>query len=191
MDFREASEIAKQNPGAVISRDGSGSFVVRLRDGSVIGATTVDSQTPYRDLLQEEIAELKGLLLEKDSIIERLQSEVKALNNDVENIVRTRLESEKSKLSEIREELTERRSALEEKNRIAQAQLNKLELLENTYRERFGEVVIRTVKESVESRSVCQRCGGDGGIRGGCQKCDGSGWVVSTETTSRDVGEFK
>ncbi|WP_416146871.1 tetratricopeptide repeat protein [Pseudomonas putida] len=27
--------------------------------------------------------------------------------------------------------------------------------------------------------SLCPRCGGDGGVRGGCGKCDGSGWVPS------------
>lgn len=25
--------------------------------------------------------------------------------------------------------------------------------------------------------SICPKCGGDGGVRGGCRKCDGSGWV--------------
>ena len=25
--------------------------------------------------------------------------------------------------------------------------------------------------------SLCPRCGGDGGVRGGCTKCDGTGWV--------------
>lgn len=25
--------------------------------------------------------------------------------------------------------------------------------------------------------SLCPRCGGDGGVRGGCSKCDGTGWV--------------
>lgn len=30
-------------------------------------------------------------------------------------------------------------------------------------------------KTSLES--LCPRCGGDGGVRGGCSKCDGTGWV--------------
>lgn len=25
--------------------------------------------------------------------------------------------------------------------------------------------------------SLCPRCGGDGGVKGGCRKCDGTGWV--------------
>jgi hypothetical protein len=190
MDFREASEIAKHNPGAVMTRDSSGSFIVRLRDGSVIGPTAGDRQTACDDLLKEEITELRGLLIEKNSIIEKLQSDAEALRNDIENVVSTRLESEKSRLAKIREELSLQKSALEEKTKSVQAHLKKLELLEKTYRERFGEVVIKTVKESVESRSVCQRCGGDGGVRGGCQKCDGSGWVISTITRIREVGEI-
>lgn len=36
---------------------------------------------------------------------------------------------------------------------------------------------------AVENRtsldSLCPRCGGDGGVRGGCRKCDGTGWVSS------------
>ena len=32
-----------------------------------------------------------------------------------------------------------------------------------------------SAKSSLES--LCPRCGGDGGVRGGCSKCDGTGWV--------------
>lgn len=33
----------------------------------------------------------------------------------------------------------------------------------------------RSAKAALES--LCPRCGGDGGVRGGCTKCDGTGWV--------------
>ena len=33
--------------------------------------------------------------------------------------------------------------------------------------------------------SLCPRCGGDGGVRGGCRKCDGTGWVP--KEMERDV----
>lgn len=33
----------------------------------------------------------------------------------------------------------------------------------------------------VQTRVVCGRCGGDGGVRGGCIRCDGSGWETVTE----------
>ncbi|MCQ9875734.1 hypothetical protein LM240_10860 [Pseudomonas aeruginosa] len=33
----------------------------------------------------------------------------------------------------------------------------------------------RPAKAALES--LCPRCGGDGGVRGGCTKCDGTGWV--------------
>ncbi|WP_157866647.1 hypothetical protein [Aromatoleum aromaticum] len=191
MDFCEASEIAKKNPGAVMTRDSTGTFIVQLGDGRVIGATSSGHSTAHDDSFREEIAELRDRLVEKDSIIEKLETETKALRNDIENVISTRLESEKSRLAKIREEFSLQRSTFEEKTKDVQARLHKLDLLEKTYRERFGEVEIKIVKESVESRGVCQRCGGDGGVRGGCQKCDGSGWVLSTETTFREVGEIK
>lgn len=191
MDYHEASEIAKKNPGAVITRDSTGTFTVKFGDGRVIGATSSDHSTAHDDSFREEITELKDRLVEKDSVIEKLETEIKALRNDIENVISTRLQSEKSRFAKIQEELSLQKSVLEEKTKDVQARLHKLDLLEKTYRERFGEVEIRTVKESVESRGVCQRCGGDGGVRGGCQKCDGSGWVLSTETTYREVGEIK
>ena len=191
MDFHEASEIAKKNHGAVMTRDSAGTFIVRLGDGRIIGATSSDHSTAHDDSFQEEITDLRDRLVEKDSIIEKLETETKALRNNIENVISTRLEFEKSRLAKTREELSLQRSVFEEKTKDVQARLHKLDLLEKTYRERFGEVEIKTVKESVESRSVCQRCGGDGGVRGGCQKCDGSGWVLSTETTFREVGEIK
>lgn len=191
MDFREASEIAKKNPGAVMTRDDTGSFIVRLGDGRVIGATSNEQTSTNDESFREELTEMREQLVERGSIIEKLETEIKALRNNIETVVSTRLESEKSRLEKIREELSLQKSAFEEKTKDVQARIRKLDLLEQTYRERFGEVEIKTVKETVESRSFCQRCGGDGGVRGGCQKCDGSGWVPSTETTFREVGEIK
>ncbi|MDR0737281.1 MAG: hypothetical protein LBF51_10740 [Zoogloeaceae bacterium] len=190
MDFREASEIAKKNPGAVMTRDSTGSFIVRLDDGRVIG-TENDGRTAHDESFREELTGLRDQLIEKNLIIEKLETEIKALRDNIEAAISTRLDSEKSELANIRKELSLQRSVFDKKTNDVQARLQKLDLLEKTYRERFGEVEIKTVKESVESRSVCQRCGGDGGVRGGCQKCDGSGWVLSTETTFREVGEIK
>ncbi|CAM3977335.1 hypothetical protein CCOS865_02256 [Pseudomonas reidholzensis] len=36
-----------------------------------------------------------------------------------------------------------------------------------------------SLEQSSALESLCPRCGGDGGVRGGCGKCDGSGWVPS------------
>ena len=41
MDFRKAGEIAKKNPGSTVARDPSGSFVVRCKDGALIGSDGV------------------------------------------------------------------------------------------------------------------------------------------------------
>lgn len=78
-------------------------------------------------------------------------------------------------------------SALQE--RIEQeisARSYKLDLIEIAYRAKFGAAEVQSVRETIESKSVCPRCGGDGGIRGGCYKCDGSGWLTSSETFTRD-----
>jgi len=191
MDFREATEIAKKNPGSILTRDSAGSFIVQLGDGGVIGATGSNRITDRDELTPEKITELSASLAAKDSIIENLQSDIKSLRDDFEKAISSRLESEKSRLVKIEGDLALQRSVLEEKTKAVQAHLNKLYILEKTYCEKFGEVVVRTVKESVESIGICQRCGGDGGVRGGCQKCDGSGWALSTKITFREVGEIK
>jgi hypothetical protein len=36
MEYHEAAEIARKNPGAVLTRDGSGSFIVRLLNRTMV-----------------------------------------------------------------------------------------------------------------------------------------------------------
>lgn len=43
----------------------------------------------------------------------------------------------------------------------------------------FPPPVVSTSKINAEiPTSLCPRCSGDGGVRGGCHKCDGTGWVI-------------
>ena len=35
-----------------------------------------------------------------------------------------------------------------------------------------------TRTRTVETKVVCQKCNGHGGIKGGCTPCEGTGWVV-------------
>lgn len=65
MEFHEAAKVARQHPGAVLTRDSSGTFIVRLDGGRVIGGTTepaVDSR---------QIA--RTLRIERDEILRMLQ----------------------------------------------------------------------------------------------------------------------
>jgi hypothetical protein len=72
MNFREASEVAKRHPGAVISREGSGSFVVRLNKEPILAtAPPVDDSLSKRlGECEEQLAQLKR---QHDAVIERKQ----------------------------------------------------------------------------------------------------------------------
>ena len=60
MDYHEAVvEIARRCPGAVLTRDASGSFIVRLINGTVVGA--VDGCTMASGGLRQRHAHLEGL----------------------------------------------------------------------------------------------------------------------------------
>ena len=39
MEYHEAADIARKNPGAVLTRDASSTFIVRLTNGAVVGSS--------------------------------------------------------------------------------------------------------------------------------------------------------
>jgi septal ring factor EnvC (AmiA/AmiB activator) len=57
MDYRAAAEIARKHPGAVITRDDSGNFVVRLQDGVVVGGTHYAAESNHDAQRAQELSE--------------------------------------------------------------------------------------------------------------------------------------
>ncbi len=66
LNFREASEYAKRNPGSILTRDESGEFIVRNSDGSLVteaidASTAVETAQLVRSL-EAEISQLRSKL---------------------------------------------------------------------------------------------------------------------------------
>jgi hypothetical protein len=177
MNFKQASEIAKKNPGSILSRDGFGNFFIRLLDGKTVGevphalnATKTDSSDKLRIVhLEDELAALRNHIeSEVEVLLKQRQTEINASWHFVES-VKADLEHKKTELAN---------------------ELKKIELLTNAYADRFGKAEVRTIQETIDSREICSRCGGDGGAAGQCGKCDGSGWEFKKVETTHDIVSF-
>ena len=95
MKYHEAADIARKNPGAVLSRDASGTFIVRLSNGTMVGssgnaADVVDAvhkereepldtswreKTDREDQLRHEIADLKQTIARFESAVPKKREE--------------------------------------------------------------------------------------------------------------------
>lgn len=70
MEFREAAEIARRNPGARVTRDPDGGFTVVHEDGSLLSGTPpamkdVDHSHRESEFLQRENADIQRMLMEE------------------------------------------------------------------------------------------------------------------------------
>lgn len=111
------------------------------------------------EFLTQENTNLQSKL---DTLISNIYEQVteqKAKAKDIVGIDKNQLEAKVSRMKAAKMDLV--------------AQKHKIELLEKEYADCF----VPPVRKRVKSKSICPRCGGDGGVRGGCQKCDGNGWV--------------
>lgn len=123
MEFHQAAEIAKRNPGASIVRSDSGGFVVRLLDGSLTDECAIDSEGNRKGLesLQSEIAfqrrqveslrrERDSGFLDRDQRISTLESELVALNKDIVSKLRSKdlvIESLRREINDINRKFDE------------------------------------------------------------------------------------
>ncbi len=85
MNFQEASEIAKRNPGSILSRDESGEFHVRGPDGQPVGGSSLKSQG-----LAHELKERESRIAQLEQELSRLRQDIDA---EVESRLKHRLES--------------------------------------------------------------------------------------------------
>ena len=74
MNFREALEITKSNPGSLLTRDNYGEFVVQLSDGSVLTDTETQDADP-KDTIHHLRVENDRLLTERRELQIDLESE--------------------------------------------------------------------------------------------------------------------
>ena len=83
MNFLEAAEIAKQNPGAVVSRSESGLFFVRLKDGRIVSSPYPPESANGQ---QTELSKLESLVLSQTRSIETANAEIRQLRLEVNNL---------------------------------------------------------------------------------------------------------
>ena len=179
MNFKEAAEVAKLNPGSVLSRDESGGFYVRGLDGKRFPDNSQKSPCLFYELE------------ERENRIAQLEQELSKLRLNIDIEVESRVEGLKGSIEKEWAQVQEVKSKLQQLVSQNETNLRKLRLLEQAYAERFGAAEVKEVSVIVESRDVCSRCGGDGGVNGGCGKCDGTGWAISRYESVREEVQFK
>lgn len=179
MNFKEAAEVAKLNPGSVLSRDESGGFYVRGLDGKLFPDNSQKSPCLFYELE------------ERENRIAQLEQELSRLRLDIDAEVESRLKQRVETIEAEWAHVQKLKSQLQQQIDQTETNLRKLRLLEKAYAERFGEAEVKEVSATVESRDICSRCGGDGGVNGGCGKCDGTGWAISRREIVREEVQFK
>lgn len=188
MEYKEAVALAKSVPGSIMTRNPSGDgFIVRFAGQ----AEREDKLEKEIERLNNQIAMLKARLAKVSEENNKLQAELQPLLHHNDIIILERLKSEKVSLDETQKALMSKEAQLDNEIGNVKARLKEIELLKHAYRQKFGEAEVKTIEESVQSKVICSRCGGDGGVKGGCQNCDGTGWATSTQINYRDVVEFK
>lgn len=116
MDFLEAAEIAKRSPGARITRDDTGLFVVYLNDGRVITSPEQQSSAPTSAVvpqrsIREEAQrdrELKDTVAALHRQIELGDSEVRELKREIDNLiafVHRRIDRTEAEIRELKHEV--------------------------------------------------------------------------------------
>lgn len=178
MNFQEASDIARRNPGSVLSRDEFGQFYVRSPDGNMLGESN-------------QASNLNQMLCERDSKISQLERELSDLQANIDAEVNSRLKPRQLSIEAEWASVNEVKIKIYEQHKKAECQSRKLKLLEDAYAKRFGAAEVKEIKDTIQSREVCSRCGGDGGAKGECGKCDGTGWAIREIETIREEVVFK
>ena len=186
MNFRKASEIARMNPGATITRDELGGFLVRKPDGGLLGAdlnvAVMDSPRfdgAERDALhqkcmrlQEEIREAKQLLHASESRENLLHAKLLSLREDCQKL-RVSASKANSEAHELRQKLIELQSehvALKAKaGRVSDAEWARIAELERAQREE------EFANRRAERRSISCPCSGE---VENCARCYGAGEYV-------------
>lgn len=172
---------------------GDDALEIQQRKLAMVEAQLAHAEVALRDS-SEQAATLEVRLAEQASKTNQLQQELAELRENIEREVLARLAHElaheRAALQQQREECKQTTEDASNKRTIYEARAERFDLLQRAYSERFGAAEVRRVAREHQSKSVCPRCGGDGGVRGGCARCDGTGWLTEVETQFKDVVEF-
>ncbi|NOT16668.1 MAG: hypothetical protein HOP20_01205 [Sulfuriferula sp.] len=141
MEYHEAADIARKNPGAVMTRDSSGTFIVRLTNGEVVGssgntANVADAAHQEReahldfafreDQLHHEIADLSETISKLKGAVSAAKLDAHQLSQQLETL-RAENASLQSKLAKVSAEELERIKAADKVIREADSARRKSE----------------------------------------------------------------
>lgn len=83
MNFRQASEIAKQNPGSTIRRGSNGGFVVISEDGSLLAGSDSGVHLYPKESYEAELTRLRQLLDSSTTENTDLQGKIKEFEQQI------------------------------------------------------------------------------------------------------------
>lgn len=173
MEYQEAAEIARNNPGAVLTRDASGFFIVRLLNGTVVG--TVDDNTVMDGLLRERDAHFEELSQVHANFAareEQLQAEIAGLRAKCMKLQGdvSAKKGESAQLSKQIEALRAEKMVLETKlSKVSDAEWERIREAERSQQES------KVIQRKAERRVV--RCACSGEVEN-CARCFGAGEYV-------------
>jgi len=163
MNYQDAKEVARKNPGAVVVRGQDGGFVVRLVDGLVV-SVSLDSSNDVRaegdiEALSQRCKYLSWRIEESEKIYKKKVSELDILIDELNAVLRN-VRDEKRGL-EI--ELNDIRSRL---GKVSQQEWERIRVEDENNRLNYVEEMRsqRNTKECSCKGEVenCVRCGGSG-----------------------------
>ena len=171
MEYHEAAQIAKQNPGSVLTSDQTGSFIVRLNDGRILGVPQSNTAA-VEQLLQgreKHAKELYRIQANFTSREEYLKAEVIKLGETCTNL-RATVSAANFKSAELTQQLETLRTV----NAVLQTKLSKVsdaeweKITESDRLQREAEAVQR----KADRRKVKCACSGE---VENCARCFGVG----------------
>ena len=92
VEFRHAMQLAKSNPGSVLTRNDDGSFVVRNPDGSLVSDGNHDGHSNVSAnairLLEEEILALRSKLHQQELVNSSLRKELDSTKSQLKKLAK-------------------------------------------------------------------------------------------------------
>lgn len=94
MEFRQAVQVAKNNPGTTLARDHNGTFIVKNPDGTLVAGGGNDSHsgdsTNETNLLKDTIRDLQSKLHQQESTYSTLNENLQITRVRFERIIQKR-----------------------------------------------------------------------------------------------------
>lgn len=168
MDFREASEIARRNPGARVTRGSDGGFVVLLEDGSPFPSQNSAENETERllrdcDLLRRQSDELRAELEEERSSQRREEAALNAIVQQLQFQLQFADQASKEALSSANKTIEQLKAKM---SLVSAEEWERIKVCEKTDREDHA-------RELRKERRT-QSCPCQGEVEN-CARCDGKG----------------